>query len=100
MQQKGLYNNSYEHDSCGVGMVVNIHGGKTHQLVDDALKVLENMRHRGAEVGKDGDVIYNTKAAQQVADALGVELPEKGSTRMGKCTFQQSADGSVTAVVS
>lgn len=57
MQTNGLYNSSYEHDACGVGMVVNIHGGKSHQLVDDALKVLENLRHRGAEGadGKTGD---------------------------------------------
>ena len=40
----GLYNASYEHDACGVGMVVNIHGNKSHELVDNALKVLENMR--------------------------------------------------------
>ena len=47
--QKGLYQSDYEHDACGVGMVVNIHGGKSHDLVDHALKVLENMEHRGAE---------------------------------------------------
>ena len=47
--QKGLYQSQYEHDACGVGMVVNIHGGKSHELVDNALKVLENMEHRGAE---------------------------------------------------
>ena len=41
--QKGLYQSDYEHDACGVGMVVNIHGGKSHDLVDNALKVLENM---------------------------------------------------------
>ena len=46
---KGLYNAECEHDACGVGMVVNIHGNKSHELVDNALKVLENMRHRGAE---------------------------------------------------
>ena len=39
----GLYNEANEHDACGVGMVVNIHGGKSHELVDNALKVLENM---------------------------------------------------------
>ena len=44
--QQGLYQDSYEHDACGVGMVVNIHGDKSHELVDDALKVLENMEHR------------------------------------------------------
>ena len=47
--KKGLYNDSYEHDACGVGMVVNIHGNKSHELVDNALQVLENMRQRGAE---------------------------------------------------
>ena len=51
-----LYQPSYEHDACGVGMVVNIHGGKSHELVDNALKVLENMEHRGAETrDKTGD---------------------------------------------
>lgn len=47
--EKGLYNFSYEHDACGVGMLVNIHGGKSHEIVESALKVLENMQHRGAE---------------------------------------------------
>ena len=41
--EKGLYNFSYEHDACGVGMLVNIHGGKSHEIVESALKVLENM---------------------------------------------------------
>ena len=47
--QLGLYAAANEHDACGVGMLVNIHGGKSHELVEAALKVLENMRHRGAE---------------------------------------------------
>ena len=47
-EQNGLYDATNEHDACGVGMVVNIHGNKSHELVDSALKVLENMRHRGA----------------------------------------------------
>ena len=52
----GLYLPQYEHDACGVGMVVNIHGNKSHELVDNALKVLENMEHRGAETrDKTGD---------------------------------------------
>lgn len=48
-EQNGLYDATNEHDACGVGMIVNIHGNKSHELVDSALKVLENMRHRGAE---------------------------------------------------
>ena len=52
----GLYSAEYEHDACGVGMVVNIHGNKSHELVDNALRVLENMEHRGAETrDKTGD---------------------------------------------
>ena len=47
--QMGLYDAAYEHDACGVGMLVNIHGEKSHDIVESALKVLENMRHRGAE---------------------------------------------------
>ena len=48
-QQVGLYDAAYEHDACGVGMLVNIHGEKSHDIVESALKVLENMRYRGAE---------------------------------------------------
>ena len=48
-KRKGLYDPGYEHDACGVGMLVNIRGDKSHELVDSALKVLENMKHRGAE---------------------------------------------------
>ena len=39
-EQTGLYDATNEHDACGVGMVVNIHGNKSHELVDSALKVL------------------------------------------------------------
>ena len=41
-EKRGLYDPSYEHDACGVGMIVNIHGNKSHELVESALKVLEN----------------------------------------------------------
>ena len=53
----GLYSRENEHDACGVGMIVDVHGRKSHELVDSALKVLENMKHRGAEGAdnKSGD---------------------------------------------
>jgi glutamate synthase (NADPH/NADH) large chain len=44
----GLYDPSFEHDSCGIGFVANIKGHKSHQYISDALTVLENMEHRGA----------------------------------------------------
>jgi glutamate synthase (ferredoxin) len=45
---QGLYDPAYEHDSCGVGFVVHIKGRKSHQIVKDALTMLDNMEHRGA----------------------------------------------------
>ncbi len=47
--QKGLYDRSYEHDSCGIGFVTHIKGKKSHEIIEIGLEVLENMSHRGAE---------------------------------------------------
>ena len=44
----GLYSPSFEHDSCGIGFVANIKSSKSHQIISDALTILENMEHRGA----------------------------------------------------
>ena len=48
----GLYDQSFEHDNCGIGAVVNIKGLKTYKTVDDALKIVEQLEHRA---GKDAD---------------------------------------------
>ncbi|HEY8397473.1 MAG TPA: glutamate synthase large subunit [Flavihumibacter sp.] len=45
---QGLYHPSFEHDACGIGFVANIKSNKSHQIISDALTVLENMEHRGA----------------------------------------------------
>ena len=80
----GLYQSSYEHDACGVGMVVNIHGNKSHELVDQALHVLENMRHRGAEVGKDGDGAgIMLQIPHEFILLQGIPVPEKGKYGTG-----------------
>ena len=82
--QKGLYQSEYEHDACGVGMVVNIHGNKSHELVDNALRVLENMRHRGAEVGKDGDGAgIMLQIPHEFILLQGIPVPEKGKYGTG-----------------
>ena len=47
--RQGLYDPNYEKDACGVGLLVNITGVKSYQLVEKGLQVLENMLHRGAE---------------------------------------------------
>ncbi len=92
MKEQGLYQSSYEHDACGVGMVVNIHGNKSHELVDNALKVLENMRHRGAET-TDGDATHRRANGDGAGILLqiphefillqGIPVPEKGKYGTG-----------------
>ncbi len=47
-KKQGLYDPRFEHDSCGVGFIVNIKGNKTHSIVRDGVKILENLTHRGA----------------------------------------------------
>ena len=85
MSQQGLYNEAYEHDACGVGMVVNIHGGKSHDLVDNALKVLENMEHRGAETrDKTGDGAgIMVQIPHEFILLQGIPVPEKGKYGTG-----------------
>ena len=48
-REQGLYHPEYEHDACGVGLLVNISGEKSHEIVEKGLQVLEHMVHRGAE---------------------------------------------------
>ncbi|MBR7048827.1 MAG: glutamate synthase large subunit, partial [Prevotella sp.] len=84
-ENKGLYQSDYEHDACGVGMVVNIHGGKSHDLVDNALKVLENMEHRGAETrDKTGDGAgIMVQIPHEFILLQGIPVPEKGKYGTG-----------------
>ena len=79
-RQAGLYSAANEHDACGVGMVVNIHGGKSHELVDNALRVLENMEHRGAETrDKTGDGAgILLQIPHEFILLQGIPVPEKG----------------------
>ena len=76
-----LYDPANEHDACGVGMVVNIRGHKTHELVDSALQVLEHMQHRGAE-GADGKTGDGAGILLQIPHEFillqGIPVPEKG----------------------
>ena len=83
--QQGLYQSQYEHDACGVGMVVNIHGGKSHDLVDNALRVLENMEHRGAETrDKTGDGAgIMLQIPHEFILLQGIPVPEKGKYGTG-----------------
>ena len=99
---KGLYQSDYEHDACGVGMIVNIHGNKSHELVDNALKVLENMRHRGAE-GADNKTGDGAGIMLQIPHEFillqGIPVPEKGKYGTG-LVFLPKAEEAQQAILS
>lgn len=87
---QGLYQYDNEHDACGVGMIVDIHGNKSHELVDAALKVLENMKHRGAE-GADNKTGDGAGIMLQIPHEFillqGIPVPEKGKYGTGLVFF-------------
>ncbi|WP_236620609.1 glutamate synthase-related protein [Basilea psittacipulmonis] len=84
-EEKGLYSSHYEHDACGLGFVANIKGKKSHTIVQQGLKILENLDHRGA-VGADKYMGDGVGILIQIPDALyreemakqGVTLPATG----------------------
>src|SRR3569832_6147 len=90
LQEHGLYSASNEHDACGVGFVAHIKGEKSHAIVQQGLKILENLDHRGA-VGADKLMGDGAGVLIQMPDALyreemakqGVELPPVGEYGVG-----------------
>ncbi|MFZ3140797.1 glutamate synthase-related protein [Polaromonas sp.] len=89
-EQHGLYAGANEHDACGVGFVAHIKGHKSHAIVQQALKILENLDHRGA-VGADKLMGDGAGILIQLPDALyreemaaqGVALPPPGEYGVG-----------------
>ncbi len=80
----GLYDPRFEHDNCGVGAVVDMKGRKSHQILDDALKIVEHLEHRAGKdaEGQTGDGVgimtqishkFFSKAAAQAGIGLGGE---------------------------
>ena len=90
LQEHGLYSSDQEHDACGVGFVAHIKGAKSHDIVKNALKILENLDHRGA-VGADKLMGDGAGILIQLPDALyreemaaqGVTLPPPGEYGVG-----------------
>ena len=89
-EQHGLYNKANEHDACGVGFVAHIKGHKSHAIVEQGLKILENLDHRGA-VGADKLMGDGAGILIQLPDALyreemagqGIDLPPPGEYGVG-----------------
>ena len=95
----GLYSPEYEHDSCGVGVVANIKGNKSHQIIDESLQVLVNLGHRGAcghdpETGDGAGILIQMPQQffQDQGDALGIRLPGPGGYGVGMVFLPPQAE--------
>jgi glutamate synthase (NADPH/NADH) large chain len=96
MASQGLYSPSFERDACGIGFVANIKGNKSHQIVGDALTVLENMEHRGAcgceaNTGDGAGIMIQVPHEFFFDECikLGVHLPSYGRYGVGVVFFPQ-----------
>ncbi|MDD6102457.1 MAG: glutamate synthase large subunit [Clostridiales bacterium] len=92
----GLYDSSFEHDNCGIGAIVNIYGKKNHQIVDDALKIVENLEHRAGKdaEGKTGDGVgiltqIPHKFLKKVCKKENIEIGNERQYGVGMFFFPQ-----------
>ncbi len=93
-QNQGLYRPSFERDSCGIGFVANIKGNKSHQIISDALTILEHMEHRGAcgceiNTGDGAGIMIQTPHEFFFDECirLGFHLPAYGKYGVGMIFF-------------
>ncbi len=91
---QNMYDPSFEHDNCGIGAVINIHGKKSHAIVDDALKIVENLEHRAGKdaKGETGDGVgiltqVPHKFLVKVTKELGFTLPGEREYGVGMFFF-------------
>ena len=96
IKQQGLYDKSFEHDNCGIGAVVNINGKKEHRLVNDALKIVENLEHRAGKdaEGKTGDGVGILTQIphhffKKECEKLGIAIGEEREYGVGMFFFPQ-----------
>ena len=95
-RRRGLYDPAFEHDACGIGAVVDIKGRKSHQTVDDALKIVEKLEHRAGKdaEGKTGDGVgillqISHKFFRKAVKELGFTLGEERDYGVGMFFFPQ-----------
>ena len=97
----GLYNPTYEHDACGVAMVVDMHGRRSRDIVDHAITALLNMEHRGAAGAEpnsgDGAGIMIGVPDEFFRAVVGFQLPPEGSYATGIAFLPQSARDAAAA---
>ena len=97
----GLYNPAYEHDACGVAMVVDIHGRRSRDIVDKAITALLNLEHRGAAGAEpnsgDGAGIMIGIPDRFLRAVCEFDLPDEGSYATGIAFLPQSSRDAVAA---
>ncbi|GHV27209.1 glutamate synthase [Bacteroidia bacterium] len=96
-----LYRSEYEHDACGVGLLANLHGDKSHDIVENGLQVLENMLHRGAESAdnKTGDGAgIMTQIPHEFILLQGIPVPAKGKYGTGLVFVPKEKDDAEIAL--
>ena len=90
LEANGMYSSQFEKDACGMGFVVNIKGKKSHDIIDDGLRILERLEHRGG-AGADKDTGDGAGILVQIpheffkreCEVLGINLPAAGSYGVG-----------------
>ncbi len=94
--KQGLYDPRFEHDACGVGFIVNIKGVKSHQIVQNALTILNNLDHRGAcgaeeNTGDGAGILLQLPHAffGKVCPAAGIDLPAAEAYGVGMLYLPQ-----------
>ncbi|MDG4668385.1 glutamate synthase large subunit [Mycobacterium sp. 236(2023)] len=99
--RQGLYNPAFEHDSCGVAMVADIHGRRSRDIVDKAITALLNLEHRGAQGAEpntgDGAGILLQVPDEYFRAVVDFELPEPGSYATGIAFLPQSSKDAAAA---
>ncbi len=97
-KKQGLYDPAFEKDSCGVGFVANIKGRKSHQIVSDALTILNNLRHRGAcgseaNTGDGAGILLQIphRFLKEACLGIGIKLPAAGEYGVGMLFLPQNA---------
>src|SRR5436309_3293637 len=98
--KQGLYDPQYEHDSCGLGFVVDIKGTRSRRIVEQACEVLRNLEHRGAcgcepNTGDGAGILLQIPHAffQRAGDELGFPLPNLGQYAVGMVFLPDDDEG-------
>jgi len=99
IKNQGLYDASFEHDACGIGFVANIKGRKSHDIVKNALHMLERMEHRGAcgcesNTGDGAGILIQIPHEFFVDECLklGIKLPPFGEYAAGTVFFPKEEE--------